>query len=58
MGIDSIAEGIETPEQLAWLAKEGCDSVQGYLLGRPMKLADATALFAARPRPMLRAVAG
>lgn len=33
-----VAEGVETLEQLGFLAKEGCDSVQGYLLGRPMPI--------------------
>jgi len=31
-----VAEGVETPEQLGYLRKLGCDEVQGYLLGRPM----------------------
>jgi diguanylate cyclase (GGDEF)-like protein len=35
LNIAILAEGIETPEQLALLAAEGCDEAQGYLLGRP-----------------------
>jgi diguanylate cyclase len=33
--INVLAEGVETKEQLAVLREEGCDDVQGFLLGRP-----------------------
>ncbi len=34
-----IAEGVETQAQLAFLSRETCDEVQGYLLGRPLPIA-------------------
>ncbi|TDG18244.1 EAL domain-containing protein [Paraburkholderia silviterrae] len=39
LGIPVLAEGIETQDQLDLLASEGCDEVQGFLLGRPAPLA-------------------
>ena len=30
-----MAEGVETAEQLAFLARESCDEVQGFHIGRP-----------------------
>ena len=44
-----VAEGVETPEQLAALQELGCDLAQGYLLGRPMPRAQAEELL--RPDP-------
>jgi EAL domain-containing protein (putative c-di-GMP-specific phosphodiesterase class I) len=30
-----LAEGVETEQQRQMLAREGCDEIQGYLIGRP-----------------------
>jgi EAL domain-containing protein (putative c-di-GMP-specific phosphodiesterase class I) len=34
-----IAEGVETKDQLAFLVRESCDEIQGYLVGRPQPIA-------------------
>jgi diguanylate cyclase (GGDEF)-like protein/PAS domain S-box-containing protein len=39
-----LAEGVETKDQLAFLAKESCDEVQGYLIGRPRPIEHYAAL--------------
>ena len=36
LGITTVAEGIETAEQLDMLAAMGCDNGQGYLFSRPV----------------------
>ncbi|MFT8419301.1 MAG: EAL domain-containing protein [Acetobacter sp.] len=38
--IPVMAEGIETADQLSMLNAAGCDEAQGFLLGRPIPLAD------------------
>ncbi len=49
LGMSIIAEGVETIEQLAFLANEGCDGVQGYLLGKPLPIGQYAGLISAEP---------
>ncbi|HEY8038077.1 MAG TPA: EAL domain-containing protein [Methylobacter sp.] len=36
LGFKVLAEGVETPEQLAFLRKAGCDTYQGFIKSRPL----------------------
>ncbi|TJY41754.1 EAL domain-containing protein [Cohnella pontilimi] len=36
LGLKSVAEGLETPEQLHFYRMEGCDLAQGYYFSRPL----------------------
>ena len=38
LGIHTVAEGIETKEQLMFLREAGCDLLQGYLYAKPMPI--------------------
>ena len=44
LGLEVIAEGVETLEQKEFLERHGCELYQGYLLGRPMPVAQLEAL--------------
>jgi EAL domain-containing protein (putative c-di-GMP-specific phosphodiesterase class I) len=44
-----VAEGVERQDQLDHLRRLGCDEVQGYLLGKPMREAEFTAWLQANP---------
>jgi len=48
LGLSVVAEGVETEKQLSALRELGCDSVQGYLTGRPAAPADLLELVRAR----------
>jgi PAS domain S-box-containing protein len=45
--LKTVAEGVETAEQAAQLARLGCDYGQGYLFSRPVPAGDIPALLAA-----------
>ncbi|ASK67658.1 diguanylate cyclase [Shewanella bicestrii] len=42
--LNVVAEGVETQEQLNFLALQGCDQVQGFLLSKPLSAQDCLAL--------------
>ncbi|MGA0585832.1 EAL domain-containing protein [Dyella sp. KRB-257] len=46
LGLQVIAEGVETEAQRSFLMEHGCDAFQGYLLGRPMPPAQFESLLA------------
>ncbi|HVA60522.1 MAG TPA: bifunctional diguanylate cyclase/phosphodiesterase [Mycobacteriales bacterium] len=44
LGLATVAEGVETDEQLRSLQVMGCDQAQGFLIARPMPLTELTEL--------------
>ena len=59
LNLGVIAEGVEHMDQLAFLRAEHCDQAQGYVLSRPMPVADLTkVLHQGGPRMGTRAGAG
>ena len=46
LGMTALAEGVETPAELAFLRENGCGLAQGYLFARPVPAAEIPALVA------------
>ncbi len=63
LGMATVAEGIETDDQLVRAGIEGCSEAQGYLISRPMPAAEVFAFLGvehreAAGRPVVTAAAG
>ena len=56
MGMAATAEGVETKEQLASIASEGCTEMQGFLFSKPLPAREIERLFL--PGNGAKAVAG
>jgi diguanylate cyclase (GGDEF)-like protein/PAS domain S-box-containing protein len=56
LGVPAVAEGIERPEQHAWLREVGCDLGQGYLFARPSTVEQLGAWLAQRAEVAARDV--
>lgn len=53
LGVQSVAEGVETEEQLDYMRRYGCDLIQGFLFARP---ADAGTISELLQRPRLEPI--
>jgi diguanylate cyclase (GGDEF)-like protein len=51
LGLEVVAEGVETVEQLRVLDEYGCDQIQGYYVGRPVPPAECERFLGAGRQP-------
>lgn len=51
LGLDTVAEGVETPGEASLLSQLGCGHLQGYAIARPMPAHEANLFLAARATP-------
>jgi len=48
LGMATVAEGVETEEQLSRITADGCTDVQGYLISRPIAPAQIDGFLSSR----------
>lgn len=58
LGLQLIAEGVETEEQRVFLVQEECDEAQGFLFSHPLPPADVAALLEKSDRPAAKRNSG
>jgi len=51
LDLTTVAEGVESEAQRAWLMKEGCRLIQGFLVAEPMPMGALQEWMARRARP-------
>jgi EAL domain-containing protein (putative c-di-GMP-specific phosphodiesterase class I) len=51
LGLKTVAEGVESEDQIQHLGEIGCDFMQGFRLGRPLKPEAARLLLSNQQRP-------
>ncbi len=56
LGLDVIAEGVETEDQLALLAQEGCTLYQGYLCSPPVDVEQLAVLIGRQPASLTKSL--
>jgi EAL domain-containing protein (putative c-di-GMP-specific phosphodiesterase class I) len=44
LGINTVAEGVETPDELNTVRRAGCNKAQGFFIGRPVPVSDLDAV--------------
>jgi EAL domain-containing protein (putative c-di-GMP-specific phosphodiesterase class I) len=58
MGMEVLAEGVETAAQLEFLRQHGCNLYQGYLCSKPLPSAEFTRLLEREQRRQQQVAAG